>query len=149
MRTIDVEARRYTTLQLAHGSGHPLDAQRLRDFLDPPRRSAGPRDAASEMAPADLTRLASWVSRLQEGERNHGVFWAACKMAEKDVPTGEALDALTAAGASAGLSEREVTTTVRSAYRAVQGPSPQRLPVGAPTAPPYRPRPVTDSRTLA
>jgi len=149
VRTIDVEARRYTTLQLAHGSGHPLDAQRLRDFLDPPRRSAGPRDAASEMAPADLTRLASWVSRLQEGERNHGVFWAACKMAEKNVPTGEALDALTAAGASAGLSEREVTTTVRSAYRAVQGPSPQRLPVGAPTAPPYRPRPVTDSRTLA
>ena len=148
-REIEGEARQYKTLQLAHGFGHPLDAQRLRDFLDPPRRSAGPRGAASAMAPADVMRLASWVSRLQEGERNHGVFWAACKMAEKDVPTGEALDALTAAGASAGLSEREVTTTVRSAYRSVHGPSTQRLPVGAPTAPPHRPRPVTDSRALA
>src|SRR5690606_3530722 len=45
VRTIDGEARRYKTLRLAHGSGHPLDAQRLRDFLDPPRPSANPRDA--------------------------------------------------------------------------------------------------------
>lgn len=149
VRTIDGEGRRYKTLKTARGSGHPLDAQRLRDFLDPPRRSAGSRGAASEMASADVIRLASWVSRLQEGERNHGVFWAACKMAEKDVPTGEALDALTAAGASAGLSEREVTTTVRSAFRSVHGPSAQCLPVGAPTAPPHRPQPVTDSRALA
>lgn len=148
-REIEGEARQYKTLQLAHGFGHPLDAQRLRDFLDPPRRSAGPRGAASAMAPADVMRLASWVSRLQEGERNHGVFWAACKMAEKDVPTVAALDALTAAGASAGLSEREVTTTVRSAYRSVHGPSPQRLPVCAPMTPPHQPRPVTDSRALA
>lgn len=149
VRTIDGEARRYKTLRLAHGSGHPLDAQRLRDLLDPPRPSANPRDAATDMAPADLTRLASWVSRLQEGERNHGVFWAACKMAEKDIPTGAALDALTAAGATAGLSEREVTTTVRSAYRSVHGRSAQRLPLGAPMTPPHRPRPVTDSRALA
>lgn len=148
-REIEGEARQYKTLQLAHGFGHPLDAQRLRDFLDPPRRSAGPRGAASAMAPADVMRLATWVSRLQEGERNHGVFWAACKMAEKDVPTVAALDALTAAGASAGLSEREVTTTVRSAYRSVHGPSPQRLPVCAPMTPPHQPRPVTDSRALA
>ncbi len=148
-RAIEGETRRYTTLQLAHRMGHPLDAQRLRDFLDPPRRAAGPGDAVSEMAPADLTRLACWVSRLQEGERNHGVFWAACKMAEKDVPTGAALDALTAAGASAGLSEREVTTTVRSAYRAVQGRSSQRLPASEPMTRPHRPRPITDSRALA
>lgn len=143
------EARHYKTLQLARGTDSRLDSRRLRDFLDPPRRSAGPRGAASAMAPADLTRLTSWVSRLQEGERNHGVFWAACKMAEQDVPTGAALDALTAAGASAGLSEREVTTTVRSAYRSVHGPSPQRLPADAPMTPPHRPRPVTDSRALA
>jgi len=148
-RDIEGEARQYKTLQLAHGSGHPLDAQRLRDFLDPPRPSTGPRGAATAMAPADLTRLASWVSRLQEGERNHGVFWAACKMAEKDVPAGEALDALTAAGASAGLSEREVTTTVRSAYRSVHGPPRQRLPASEPMTRPHRPQPVTDSRALA
>ena len=149
VRTVDSEARRYSTLQLARGSGRPLDAQRLRDFLEPPRRSAGPLDAVSAMAPADVTRLASWVSRLQEGERNHGVFWAACKMAEKDVPTCEALDALTVAGATAGLSEREVTTTVRSAYRSVRGRSTQRLPASEPMTPPHRPQPVMDSRALA
>lgn len=148
-RAIEGEGRRYKTLKTARGSGHPLDVQRLRDFLDPPRSAAGLRGAASEMASADVARLANWVSRLQEGERNHGVFWAACKMAEKDVPSGEALDALTAAGASAGLSEREVTTTVRSAYRSVHGPPRQRLPASEPMTRPHRPQPVTDSRALA
>ena len=148
-RAIEGEARRYKTLKIGHGNDSPLDSHRLRNFLDPPRSAAGLRGAASEMASADVARLANWVSRLQVGERNHGVFWAACKMAEQDVPTGAALDALTAAGASAGLSEREVTTTVRSAYRSVHGPSPQRLPADAPMTPPHRPRPVTDSRALA
>jgi hypothetical protein len=58
--------------------------------------------------------------RDQEGERNHGLFWAACKMAEQMVPNSEALDALSAAAEQAGLSQREAATTVRSAYRAVQ-----------------------------
>lgn len=148
-RAIEGEGRRYKTLKTARGSGHPFDAQRLRDLLDPPRSAAGLRGAASEMASANVARLANWVSRLQEGERNHGVFWAACKMAEKDVPSGEALDALTAAGASAGLSEREVTTTVRSAYRSVHGPPRQRLAASEPMTRPHRPQPVTDSRALA
>ena len=97
----------------------PLDAGRLRRFLDPaPPRTHGPLSQAMDHA-VNVERLASWVARLQEGERNHGLFWAACTMAEHHVPPGQTLDVLTTAGGQAGLSVREVTVTVRSAYRTV------------------------------
>lgn len=118
-RTVDGERCAYAVNRVNSEQPLRLDAERLRDFLDPQpaiRRS----DPAIDQ-PFAVERLASWVARRQEGERNHGLFWAACKMAEHDVPAGAALGALTVAGGSAGLTDREVTTTVRSAYRAVQG----------------------------
>lgn len=121
-REIDGVSESYTVTDLARGRAMPVDAERLRGFLDP-RPTPAPRPVAS-FDRGEVERLASWVSRLQEGERNHGLFWAACTMAEHGVATGEALDALITAGASAGLSEREVHTTVRSAFRTVHGSPP-------------------------
>ena len=66
----------------------------------------------------DSERLAAWVAGRGEGERNRGLFWAACRLAENGVSPADALDALSAAAQSAGLGDREITTTVRSAYRA-------------------------------
>lgn len=118
-RTIDGERTPYRVIDFARGRAVPLEVERLRNFLDP-RPVTLPKVAVS-YAPDEVTRLAGWVSRLHEGERNHGLFWAACKMAEHGVATTDALDALTAAGGQAGLSEREVATTVRSAFRTVTG----------------------------
>ena len=70
---------------------------------------------------------AAWVAGRGEGERNRGLFWAACRLAENGTPSTDALDALGPAAAQAGLSEREITTTVRSAYRATQ-PTPAPRP---------------------
>ncbi|GAA2121848.1 bifunctional DNA primase/polymerase [Kocuria atrinae] len=106
------------------GPASTLDAQRLRDFLDPrptPSRATSPgldRDV-------DVSRLAAWVAARGEGERNRGLFWAACRLAENGLPASDALDVLTAAAGHAGLAEREVATTVRSAYRTVH-PTPAR-----------------------
>ena len=75
----------------------------------------------------DAERLAAWVAGRGEGERNRGLFWAACRLAENGVPPADALDALGAAAQSAGLGDREITTTVRSAYRATQ-PAPEAAP---------------------
>src|SRR5699024_9806749 len=66
---------------------------------------------------ADVSRLAAWVATRGEGERNRGLFWAACRLAESGVPASDGLDVLSAAAAEAGLGEREIATTVRSAYR--------------------------------
>lgn len=133
-RVIDGQRCSYRLEKVTRDQPQPLDAGRLRRFLDPaPPRTHGPLSQAMDHA-VNVERLASWVARLQEGERNHGLFWAACTMAEHHVPPGAALDALTTAGSQAGLSVREVTVTVRSAYRTVTT-APTSSPVSNSPAP--------------
>ncbi|MGZ0213399.1 MAG: bifunctional DNA primase/polymerase [Actinomycetales bacterium] len=148
-RTLAGLTHRYEILQLAGGPGRPLDSQQLHDYLDPPQRNEARRSPRSAQQPVDVQRLADWVARLQEGERNHGLFWAACKMAEQMVPNSEALDALSTAAEQAGLSQREAATTVRSAYRAVQGASPQRSIRANTKTSCDRPPPASHPRALA
>lgn len=148
-RVIDGDKRNYTISHVAPGAGSALDARRLRDFLDPPHRRNAPSSRAATMATADVARLVAWVSRLQEGERNHGLFWAACKLAEQRFSTGEALDVLVRAGETAGLSKREVSTTVRSAYRTVHGASSQQSAKSPEATPAHSSRTGADSRSLA
>ena len=124
-RTIDGTTRRYEITDLAAHSIGPVEAARLRDFLDP--RPAAPARSEGATATVDAERLAAWVARRGEGERNRGLFWAACRLAENGTPPADALDALGPAAAQAGLSEREIATTVRSAYRATT-PAPETSP---------------------
>lgn len=123
-RSIEGTIAAYQVEQVNTGPARTLEAQRLRDFLDPrptPSRSTSPgvdRDV-------DVSRLAAWVAARGEGERNRGLFWAACRLAENGLPASDALDVLTAAAGHAGLGDREVAATVRSAYRTVH-PAPAR-----------------------
>ena len=126
-RIIDGHMRRYEVADIAAHSVGPVDAARLRHFLDP-RPVAPPRASRGSMD-VDAERLAAWVAGRGEGERNRGLFWAACRLAENGVSATDALDALGAAAQSAGLGDREIATTVRSAYRATQ-PAPEVTPVG-------------------
>ena len=68
--------------------------------------------------PADLNRLAGWVERLEEGNRNSGLFWAACRAVE----AGQSglLDELAAAAARTGLPAQEIARTIASASRSAQ-----------------------------
>ena len=117
-RMIDGSTERYRIADIAAHSVGPVDAGRLRDFLDP--RPAAPARPGGGPTTVDAERLATWVSERGEGERNRGLFWAACRLAESGTSPADALDALGPAAQSAGLSDREITTTVRSAYRATQ-----------------------------
>jgi hypothetical protein len=62
--------------------------------------------------------LAAWVANLHEGNRNAGLFWAACRVVEAGQPAD--LDDLAAAAARTGLSEREIARTIHSASRGVK-----------------------------
>jgi hypothetical protein len=70
---------------------------------------------ATQPGHADVGRLAAWVARLPEGNRNAGLFWAACRVAETGQPGH--LDALAEAAQAAGLPEREIARTIASARR--------------------------------
>lgn len=105
----------YRLYSLSAAGSKPLDADALRRFIDqrPPRPTLRP-DAA--MAP-EPTRLAHWVSKLREGERNSGLFWAACRLTEAGFAPASVEAALAPAAKAAGLPAREITTTIISASR--------------------------------
>jgi len=94
-----------------------------RQLLDPqPERT--PWQDHESGRPRSVGHLAAWVADLPEGNRNAGLFWAANRAVEAgDTAT---LDALARAAQSAGLPEREVDRTIRSAQRGTQRPFAER-----------------------
>lgn len=109
----------YRLVVVSGNSAEPVDAARLRDFLDP--RPSSPFTSAHAARGvrrrADVKVLAGWVAGRGEGERNRGLFWAACRLAEAGTPPSAAMDALGPAAEHAGLGSREIVATIRSAYR--------------------------------
>lgn len=105
----------YQVRRINTSRGASLDAGRLRDFLDP-RPAPAPRPAG-QVPDVSAERLAAWVAGRAEGERNRGLFWAACRLAENNTPPADAYAALGPAAEHAGLTRREVSATIRSAYR--------------------------------
>jgi hypothetical protein len=110
---------RYRVLRILPNA-MPVDAGRLRDLVDPEaaRRRMATRVAANRVTgTAQDSALAGWVSSRPEGERNAGLFFAACRLVEAGRPFDHTLSALAPAAQRAGLLDREITATVRSAYR--------------------------------
>jgi hypothetical protein len=97
-----VAGRPYVLAEHRPASGE-LGWQAIRQLLEPrPPAPPLPRDG-------DVTRLAAWVAGQPEGNRNAGLYWAACRA------SGEDAGALIAAAVSAGLTEHEAARTVASA----------------------------------
>lgn len=113
------ESAGYRVRRINAGATSVLDSDQLREFLDPRPTPSG-RSGRKVERSADVSRLAAWVAGRGEGERNRGLFWAACRLADNNMPAPEALEVLAAAASQAGLGEREITATVCSAYRTVQ-----------------------------
>jgi hypothetical protein len=89
-----------------------LDWTAVISLLDPDRRSPVRPDLAM---PRDAGRLVAWVERLQPGNRNSGLYWAACRAIEASQP--DVLGLLAAAAARTGLPDDEVARTIDSARR--------------------------------
>ena len=105
-----VGGRPYELLRQQQGQAR-LDWAKVTRLLDPyPQHRL---DRSTER-PADTSRLAGWVARLSEGNRNDGLFWAANRALEAGLTD---LGELAEAARSAGLDEREITRTLSSARR--------------------------------
>ena len=112
-----------------------LDWTAVRDLLEPQHeRQRGPQPTGDKRA--DVARLAAFVARQQHGNRNDGLFWAACRAHEAgllDDPA--AAEELVAAALRSGLrgGEREARRTIESARGKREpwrrpDPTPARLP---------------------
>lgn len=119
----------YRIEQVAAGAARPIDAGRLRDFLDP--RPAPRPQLGGPVRREDAERLATWLGR-QATDRNLKLFWASCRLAEGGVPLADALDAMVTA-AQSDFGEREITRTVYSAYRSVGAGARRDRPAASPS----------------
>jgi hypothetical protein len=105
-----VAGRPYRLLQHRQGQAG-LDWAAVTRLLDP--QPQHDRERAAER-PTDARRLAGWVARLPEGNRNDGLFWAASRALEAGTADlGELADA----ARHAGLDEPEISRTLASARR--------------------------------
>jgi Bifunctional DNA primase/polymerase, N-terminal len=84
-----------------------LDWQAVRRLLDPPKSAARPPRGNGGVA-----HLAAWVAALPEGNRNNGLYWAACRCVETGHP-----DTLEELVTASSLDEPEARRTVASAAR--------------------------------
>ena len=107
-----VGVRPYELLDHRPADGY-LDWDAARRLLDPSRPGTRPRPGRT----AGSLALVAWVAALTEGNRNAGLYWAACRAAgDSDV-----LELLVAAAVKTGLSEDEARRTVASAARKAAG----------------------------
>jgi hypothetical protein len=107
-----ISGRPYQVLAQLTGTGGPLDWNAvLRRLVPQPVPAASRRPAQA----SDPARLITWTAQLAEGNRNSGLFWAACRLLEAG--HHHLLPDLAAAAAVTGLPEREITRTISSAGR--------------------------------
>jgi hypothetical protein len=88
-----------------------MDWSDARGLLEPERDAA----VRSGGGLKDANRLVAWVGRLEQGNRNSGLHWAACRAIEAG--QDPLLDELAIAAGRTGLSEREIAQTLSSARR--------------------------------
>lgn len=97
----------------------PVEADTIRRLLTPQQPVSGTRPApvVGDLG-ARARRLAQWLTLQPEGNRNAGLFWAACRLTELGLTEPEMQQVLTDPARATGLPDREITATIRSAYRA-------------------------------
>ena len=105
----------YELVKQTDGQGG-LDWAAVTRLLEPERRQ---RLQRSGQRSTDAHRLAEWMARQHEGNRNDGLFWAAKRALEAGLTDlGELADA----ARNTGLDEREITRTLASARRRADRP---------------------------
>jgi hypothetical protein len=107
-----VAGQPYQLIKTLDRSGE-LDWATVTQLLEPPRQPL--HVTLRQVADADVDRLASWVARQQQGNRNAGLFWAASRAL--DANRAADLTPLAVAARQAGLGEPEITRTLDSARR--------------------------------
>jgi hypothetical protein len=105
-----VNGTTYELVKHADGQGG-LDWVAVIKLLEPEPRHGPQR---SEQRSTDAHRLAEWMARQHEGNRNDGLFWAANRALDAGVTD---LSELAEAARKTGLDEREIVGTLASARR--------------------------------
>jgi len=66
---------------------------------------------------ASFVGLIAWLRGQKEGNRNAALFWSAKRLFEAGLPISEAMFHLSSAARETGLQDKEIESTIRSAYK--------------------------------
>ena len=91
-----------------------FDWAAARQFLQPDRSPQQPEHPATGPG-SRVEHLPDWVAQQREGNRNAALFWAANRALDRG--RSDVLGHLARAAKSAGLGEREIEATIRSAQK--------------------------------
>lgn len=133
-RIIAGETVSYQLTELGAEPARPLDAGRLRDFLEPPKPPRRFPTHARREGRTDPRKLAEWLGG-ERTDRNRKLFWASCVLAEEGVSFGDALDVMLTVE-QPDFGRREITRTVTSGYKRIHGDTPQHREAGTSRAGP-------------
>lgn len=125
---VDGATRSYDVIAVATHVPKPVDGGELRRFLEPPRPAPQRPPASMAATGCRPEALARTVALTPEGGRNHALFWASCRMAENGLSHADAMNWLMPAAQYAGLPDREIETTVNSAFRIASRLGPRSRP---------------------
>jgi hypothetical protein len=114
---IDGVGAAYDVIAVTTETANPIDASKLRTFLEPPRRRLAPAPSAIEATGCRPEALAASVARAPEGGRNRSLFWASCRMVESGHDLATVASYLMPAAQQTGLPDREIESTINSAFR--------------------------------
>jgi bifunctional DNA primase/polymerase-like protein len=92
------------------------------EALNPkPRPITTSRICVNTPTSASIRGALGVLAGAKEGERNHALYWTACRMGEAvrsgTISEAQALDLLTITGRQVGLSDHEIRATARSGFR--------------------------------
>jgi Bifunctional DNA primase/polymerase, N-terminal len=111
-----VDGKPYQLVKTLEGDGR-LDWAAAGHLLQPPEQQQQHPHPRQDPG-GDVGRLARWVARQEQGNRNAGLFWAANRALEADRAAD--LSPLAVAARLAGLDEREIGRTLDSARKTGQ-----------------------------
>lgn len=114
---VDGVVKTYDVIAVTTQPPKPVDAIKLRRSLEPPRRIPPPPAPGLPPRGCRPEALARLVALTPEGGRNRALFWASCRMAEDGRSRADTLSYLMPAAQYAGLPDREIESTVDSAFR--------------------------------
>jgi hypothetical protein len=118
-----VDGRAYELVSKS-AARNEFDWSAARDLLDPAQKTAIRQLRYEAAKSGEIDHLADFVAQQQHGNRNRGLFWAACRAAEHAVLDDAGVEALVSAALQSGLKggEREARKTIASALRNTSRP---------------------------
>jgi len=116
--------KKYGVISVTTQAPRPVDAIELRKFLEPPRRTPALASPSLRVSGCNPVALARTVALTPAGGRNRALFWASCRMVENRHDHATVLSYLMPAAQDAGLPDREIESTIDSAFRIASHLSP-------------------------